>query len=180
MLVAWRCCSLAVEVEIVVRGRPKSNPVLLEREGYYRKHPERRERSSVETVAEPGRPLPTLMVQGDELTLAIWEETCSTLESMGILKKTDSLLVEVFCLNLREMYALNARIREKGHAQLSDDGTTKTCPEVVSWHKLVATHIKLLGELALTPQARLRMVAPEVDNESSNSVSDLMKKLGGK
>ena len=126
-----------------------------------------------------GRPEPTLLVSADDLTVAIWNETCDILDSMSILSKSDKFLLEAYCLNVRELYLLTQRIQKNGHAQISDDGSKKTDPDVVSYHKCMATHIKLMGELALTPQSRLRMVAPEAGNASADKVGDLMKKLGG-
>ena len=159
-------------------GRPKSNPALLESEGYYRKHPDRR--PDGETIkAIVGRPEPTLLVSSDDLTKTIWDETCDILDSMSILNTSDKFLIEAYCLNMRELYFLTQRIQKSGHSQISDDGTRKTDPDVVSYHKCMGTHIKLMGELGLTPQSRLRMVAPDADNASSDKVGDLMKKLGG-
>lgn len=167
------------KINDMVKGRPKSNPALLEAEGYYRKNPDRRPDPSKQIKATSGRPLPTLLVSSDELTLSIWDETCNTMDSLGILAVADRHVIEAYCLNVRELYFLTDAIRKNGHGQLSNDGTKKTCPDVVSWHKCMGTHLKLMGELALTPQARLRMCAPEAKNEGSDMVSDLMKKLGG-
>ena len=161
----------------MAKGRPKSNPKLLEAEGAYRKHPERRPDESQLVSGEEGRPLPTLLVQADELTFEIWNETCDTLDTLGVLTKSDRFLIEAFCLNVRELYLLTKASQQNGHGQFGDDGTRKTCPNVVSYHKCMGTHIKLMGELALTPQSRLRMVAPEAKNESSDKVGSLLERL---
>ncbi len=161
------------------RGRPRHAPALLEAEGYYRKHPERKPEEGALIEGTPGRPEPPLLVRSDDLSVDIWNETCDTLDSLGLLTKTDLFLLEAFCINLRELYHLTELIRQNGHGQFSDDGTRKTCPNVVSFHKCMGTHIKLLSELALTPQARLRVLRPpSTDGDGTDEVGDLMKKLG--
>ena len=161
-------------------GRPKSNPQLLEAAGSYKKNPDRRPDESIAITAIVGRPDPTLLVQADELTTLIWNETCDILDSMSILNTSDKFLIESYCLNAREFFRLTKMIQEEGHSQMKEDGTRVTCPHVVSWHKCQATHVKLMNELGLTPQARLRMTAPTVENSSGDKVADLMSKLGGK
>lgn len=161
-------------------GRPKSNPQLLEAAGSYKKNPDRRPDESIAIKAIVGRPDPTLLVQADELTLSIFNETCDVLDSMSILNTSDRYLIEAYCLNARELFYLTQQIQKQGHGQLKDDGTRVTCPNVVSWHKCMGTHVKLMNELGLTPQARMRMVAPDAKNEGTDKVTDLMNSLGGK
>ena len=161
-------------------GRPKSNPTLLEASGAYEKNPSRRPDESIAIKAIVGRPDPSILVQADELTLSIFNETCDVLDSMSILNTSDRFLIEAYCLNARELFYLSKLIQDNGHGQLKEDGTRVTCPNVVSWHKSMGTHIKLMNELGLTPQARLRMTAPTVENASTDKVTDLMNKLGGK
>lgn len=161
-------------------GRPKSNPKLLEAAGAYVKNPDRRPDESTAIKEIAGRPEPSILIQADDLTTLIWHETCDILDSMSILNKSDKFLIEAFCLNSRELFRLSRLVQENGHGQLKDDGTRVTCPNVVSWHKGMGTHIKLMNELGLTPQARMRMTAPVVENSSTDKVTSLMDKLGGK
>ena len=161
-------------------GRPKSNPKLLEVSGAYAKNPDRRPDDSTAIKAIVGRPEPSILVQADTLTLSIFQETCDILDSMSILNKSDVYLIEAYSLNARELFRLTQLVQEQGHGQLKDDGTRVTCPNVVSWHKCMGTHVKLMNELGLTPQARMRMVSPEANNDSTDKVTDLMKQLGGK
>jgi len=162
------------------RGRPRTNPALLEAKGSYAKNPDRRPDPATAIKVSEGRPVPTILIQSDELSVAIWEETCDILDGMSILNKSDKFLIEAYCLNLREMYLLTKIIRESGHSQMKEDGSRVTCPHVVSWHKCSQTHLKLMNELGLTPQARTRMTAPVVESGGGDKVTDLMDKLGGK
>lgn len=162
------------------KGRPRKNPALLEAQGAYDKNPDRRPDPATAIKVSQGRPEPTMLIQADELSVAIWNETCDTLDGMSILNKSDRFLIETYCLNLREMYLLTKIIREQGHSQMKDDGTRVTCPHVVSWHKCQGTHLKLMNELGLTPQARTRMCAPTVESSGpGDRVASLMEKLGG-
>jgi len=99
---------------------------------------------------------------------------------MSILTASDKFLIEAYCINLRELYVLADMVRKEGHFQVKPDGTRVACPNVISYHKLMGTHIKLMNELGLTCQARLRMAAPTVDTgNKTDDVADLMKRLGG-
>ena len=161
-------------------GRPRSNPQLLEASGAYRKNPDRRQDESTAIAAITGRPEPSFLIQADELCTLIFNETCDILGSMSILNTSDRFLIEAYCLNSRELFHLTQIIQKDGHGQLKDDGSRVTCPNVVSWHKCMGTHIKLMNELGLTPQARLRMTAPVAENDSTDKVTALMNSLGSK
>jgi len=159
----------------MARGRPRQHPTLREAEGAYRKDPQLRPTHLIE-VAE-GTPEPTLLISGCELSKKIWDETVATLTEIDLINKTDRFLLEAFCLNLRELYSLTSIIQVNGHYQQDENGR-KTDPVVVSYHKVMATHIKLLNELGLTPQARLRMIGPS-EKKDDTGVADLMKRLSG-
>ena len=159
------------------RGRPRHNPILMEAEGAYRKNPQNRPTTLIKV--DEGTPGPPLLVQSDELALEIWNEACDKLRDIGLLNKTDSFLIEAFALNLRELYRMAQPVREKGHSQVGDDGLRKADPNVVSYHKLMGTHIKLMNELGLTPSARTRMVGPSKKGDD-DGVLKLMERLGGK
>ena len=160
-------------------GRPRSNPQLLEAQGSYKRNPGRKPDADKTIKAITGRPEPTMLVQTDDLTVAIWDDTCNELESLGILAVSDRFLIEAYVLNLREFYKLTQYVQASGHA-ISDDRGLKTDPNVVSYHKIMDRHIKLMGELALTPQARLRMTAPTVESDAGDDITKLLGKLGGK
>ncbi len=127
-----------------------------------------------------GRPSPSILVQADELSLAIYNETCDILQDMGILTQQDGIMIEAFSLNYRELALCFKEMQANGIESETQRGSGKSTVHTTNAHKFMATHIKLMGELGLTPSARLRMVPPERKTDSGSPVDDLLKKLGGK
>ena len=143
----------------MVRGRKPKRQELATRDGSWNAHPER-EKEVVPTTCE--RPSAPLLVQADELTLALWDETCDILQSMRLLVAEDKPLIEAYVLN----YADNGNLKASGSA--------------TNYARYIQAHQKLLSELGLTPSSRARLASP-VDRSASesNPVGDLLKKLGG-
>ena len=126
-----------------------------------------------------GRPTPSILVQADELSLAIYNETCDTLQTLGILTEQDGIMIESFALNYRELALCIKDMQQNGIEAETQRGNGKSSVHTTNYHKFMATHLKLMGELGLTPSARLRMVPPERKADSGSPVDDLLKKLGG-
>lgn len=127
-----------------------------------------------------GRPTPSILVQADELSLAIYNETCDILQTLGILTEQDGILIESFSLNYRELALCIKDMQKNGIEAETQRGNGKSSVHTTNYHKFMATHLKLIGELGLTPSARLRMIPPERNAGSGSPVDDLLKKLGGK
>jgi P27 family predicted phage terminase small subunit len=161
----------------MVRGRKPKRQELATRDGSWNTHPER-EKEVVPTTCE--RPSPPLLVQADELTLALWDETCDILQSMRLLVAEDKPLIEAYVLN----YALFLRcvqdIQKNGDTYVADNGNLKASGSATNYARYIQAHQKLLSELGLTPSSRARLASP-VDRSASesNPVGDLLKKLGG-
>ena len=156
-------------------GRKCANPKLLEISGHYRKNGGRPE---AEIPTESSRPLPSLLIQSDELTLALFNETCESLESMGILAKQDLALIEAYVCNYRELVLAIEQMRKEGPVVEGTRGP-KTNPIVTHYHNLMSSHRLMLGELGLTPSARAKMVKPTANRSEGDPVGELMKRLGG-
>ena len=127
-----------------------------------------------------GRPSPSILVQSDELSLAIYNETCDILQTMGILTEQDGVLLEAFSLNYRELALCIKEMQANGIEAETQRGSGKSTVHATNYHKFLSVHLKMIGELGLTPSARLRMVPPERKADSGSPVDDLLKKLGGK
>ena len=127
-----------------------------------------------------GRPLPSILVQADDLSLAIYNETCDILQTLGILTQQDGIMIEAFALNYRELALCFKDMQKNGIESETQRGSGKSTVHTTNSHKFMATHIKLMGELGLTPSARLRMIPPERKADSASPVDVLLKKLGGK
>lgn len=159
------------------RGPKPKQVKLREQEGAFRGGKTKKP-SELPTVL--GRPTPSILVQGDELSLAIYNETCDILQALGILTEQDGILIESFALNYRELALCIKDMQKNGIEAETQRGNGKSSVHTTNYHKFMATHLKLIGELGLTPSARLRMVPPERNPGSGSPVDDLLKKLGGK
>ena len=126
------------------------------------------------------RPEPTLLVQSDELALALWHETCNTLDFMGFLKHEDGPIIEAYVLNYGLLLRCIQEIHKSGDTSITRDGGSKASGAATNYGRYIQTHIKLLSELGLTPSARTRLAPPESrSGNEQNPVGDLIKKLAG-
>ena len=156
-------------------GRPKHSPILREAEGGYRKDPQRRPESFINGAE--GLPEPSDLVAGDELAMKIWTEACAALKSIGLLTKTDKFLIEAYTMNYREFIVLMRYVHKNGHDTTGQNGERKTDPAVISMHKISDRHIKLMNELGLTPQGRMRL-AGSTGKPENGDVRSLLERLG--
>lgn len=146
-------------------------------DGTHKDNPARRK--SVVPVRDK-RPEPSLLVQGDELTLALWHETCDTLSFMGFLKYEDAPTIEAYVLNYGLLLRCIQEIHKNGDTTITRDGGSKASGAATNYGRYVQTHIRLLSELGLTPSSRTKLAPPESRNNSEDSaVGDLLRKLGG-
>lgn len=159
------------------RGPHPKQVKLRESEGAYRSGKTKKP-SELPTVL--GRPTPSILVQADDLSLAIYNETCDILQTLGILTQQDGILIESFALNYRELALCIKDMQKNGIESETQRGSGKSSVHTVNYHKLISHHLKMMGELGLTPSARLRMVPPERKADSGSPVDSLLKKLGGK
>ena len=146
-----------------------------QREGTNRLHPERR-KEIVPTTDK--RPEPPLLVQSDDLCLALWNETCDMLQSMRFLVAEDRQVLEAYVLNYRELLVCADEMRQHGATAESLTGS-KSTGAAQNWSKFMSLHLKLLNELGLTPAARAKLAPPENrSKKENNAVGKLIKKLG--
>lgn len=162
----------------MARGRKPKRQELSELDGSWSTHPERA-REVVPTTSE--RPEPPLLVQTDELSLALWHETCDMLQSMRFLVKEDKPLIEAYILNYSLLLRCIQDIQKQGDTYIAENGNVKASGTATNYARYIQTHQKLLSELGLTPASRARLASP-LDRSSSeeNSVGQLLKKLSGK
>ena len=159
------------------RGPKPKQVKLREQEGAFRGG---KAKAPVELPTVIGRPSPSILVQSDDLSLAIYQETCDVLQTLGILTQQDGIMIEAFALNYRELALCIKDMQKNGIEAETQRGNGKSSVHTTNYHKFMGTHLKLMGELGLTPSARLRMVPPERKADSGSPVDALLKKLGGK
>lgn len=158
-----------------MQGRKKTRQEAAVAEGMHRLHPERQQ--EIVPVTD-SRPEPPLLVQADELCVALWNETCDVLQSMRFLVAEDKQVLESDVLNYRELLVCAEEMRNSGQTCPTANGS-KPSGASQNWGRLMGLHIKLLNELGLTPSARARLAPPKNrSSQEDNSVGNLLKKLG--
>jgi len=146
-------------------------------DGTHKNNPERK-KSIVPTRSE--RPDPPLLIQGDELALALWHETCDQLSFMGFLTLEDKPIIESYVLNYALLLGCIQNLRESGDIDTTREGGSRASGHATNYQRYMQTHIKLLSELGLTPSARVKLAPPESrSKDENNPVGDLLKKLAG-
>ena len=146
-------------------------------DGTHKNNPNRK-KAIVPTRSE--RPDPSLLIQGDELALAIWHETCDQLSFMGFLTLEDKPILESYTLNYALLLRCIQSLVKDGDTDVTREGGTRASGHATNYQRYMQTHIKLLSELGLTPSARVKLAPPESrSSQEDNPVGDLLKKLAG-
>lgn len=160
-----------------MKGRKPKRQELRAVDGSDRANPER----AKEIVpVRDDRPSPTAIVRANPLALALWEETCDTLQNMKFLCLEDAPVLEAYVLNYTLLLNCIQSMFKEGDTSTTRDGGTKASGSATNYGRYSATHIRLLTELGLTPVARQRLAPPQSRNkDESNPVGDLLKKLSG-
>ena len=157
------------------RGPKPKHPKLLEKEGYYRTPPERKQ---AELTVIEGRPEPTPLVAASDVSMNLWNQTLDLLASMDIVNKTDLFLLEAFVTNYVMVLDLSTKVMQNGHAQQTTTGA-KRSPDSQVLLAHLDRHLKYLAELGLTPSARARFAPPAKQQDNSNPLLDVMRDLKG-
>jgi len=159
----------------MTRGRKPLATEVAEANGSYRKNPQRRPKNSIKGGS--GIPIKPDFVELDETASAVWDETVSVLKDCNILSETDSHLLTNYVVTYSEWK--KAAIHVSNHGHENEDGKTST--QSMTFHKLADRHMKLMGELGLSPSSRARLsVATSKDQEQQGtSLASIIKELKG-
>jgi P27 family predicted phage terminase small subunit len=157
-----------------MRGRKPLATKVAEANGSYRKNPSRKPANIINAAA--GIPVKPDFVELDETASAVWDETVGVLKDCGILSETDTHLLTSYVSCYAEWLKAYLHVSKHGH---ESDG--KTSPQSMTFHKLADRHLKLLGELGLSPSSRARLsVATSKDQETQGvSLASIIKDLQG-
>ena len=157
------------------RGRKPLATEVAEANGSYKKNPARRPQNTIKGGS--GIPVKPDFVELDETASAVWDETVNVLKECGILSKTDLHLLTNYVVTYSEWKKAYLHVSKHGHE--NEDG--KTSPQSMTFHKLADRHLKLLGELGLSPssRARLSVATSSTDKEEEVSIASLLKSMKG-
>ena len=156
------------------RGRRPLATEVAEANGSYRKNPARRPHKKIK--GGEGIPIKPDFVELDETASAVWDETVEVLKSCNILTETDTHLLTTYVTTYSEWLKAFKYVSKHGH-----ESEGKTSPQSMTFHKLSDRHLKLLGELGLSPSSRARLsVATSKDQEAQGvSLASIIKDLQG-
>ena len=159
----------------MTRGRKPLATEVAEANGSYRKNPARRPTKIIK--GSDGIPIKPDFVESDEVASAIWDETVDVLKDCGILSQTDTHLLTNYVVTYSEWRKAFVHVSKYGHE--NEDGKTST--QSMTFHKLADRHLKLLGELGLSPSSRARLSVAKSDagQEEKESLASVLRQLTG-
>lgn len=158
-----------------MRGRKPKATAEKERAGSYRKDPQRRNKN--EPKARRGYPKKPNLIAACKVASAQWDETCKTLDELGILTIADRSMLWLYCQTYAEYLKLQQHVREHGCSQTNDKGNVSQTPEAVQVHRYADRLIKLMAEMGLTPSSRSRLVVKQAEEED-NPIEILLQRMG--
>ena len=159
----------------MTRGpKPRATKVA-EAHGSYKNNPARRPTNIISGGS--GIPVKPDFVELDETASAVWDETVEVLKDCGILSETDTHLLTSYVSCYAEWKKAYLHVAKYGHE--NEDGKTST--QSVTFHKLADRHLKLLGELGLSPssRARLSVATSDTGKKEKESIASLLKAMKG-
>ena len=158
-----------------MRGRKPRAIEVQEASGAFEKNPDRRPKKTISSDSRS--PTAPSFIESDETAFKVWNETVDVLRDCGILSKTDTHLLATYCSTYSEWTKCHTYIQTNGH----EDSNGKTSPQSVAYFKLSAQHMKLIGELGLSPssRARLSVVTSAEAKEETTSLTDIIKTIKG-
>jgi P27 family predicted phage terminase small subunit len=162
----------------MARGRKPTASAIHEKNGAYEKNPDRKNHAEPQAIA--GAPEMPITVSLDEIAAAKWNETCEFLKQMGILSKSDVVLLEQFCVTYSLYYLTLQKVRQIGVVlvQKDDDGVKlKRNQFTTELQRLMDRLQKLVSELGLSPSSRSRLTA-SITNDEDDEFSQWLRRGG--
>ena len=161
------------------RGRKPLATEVKKMNGTFIKNPKYENKK--EPKPKKGWPTPTELVSADPKALEKWNETCQILEECNVLTTADRDLLELFCINHSQYYALVEKVAKIGiiNEFVNSRGETvmKRSPYQAELGKIADRQQKLLTEFGLTPSSRSRIQT--VSDSDAESPFDKWMERGG-
>jgi len=90
-----------------------------------------------------------------------WMRVMRIMEPMGVITEAEADILAMYCNSYARWVQCNREIERQGLLILSDKGTAMRNPLLKVADDAERTMLRILGELGMTPSARVRLVAPE-------------------
>ena len=155
-------------------GRTRMHPKLAEQNGTFAANPARYANSPPE--ASPEKPAVPDVIAACPVATKVWHETCQALDDIGILSKSDTFIIEMYCTSYAEYLKLTAIVRKEGFSVQNRSGVTAN-PNANAWEKAKSSVLRCMAQLGLTPSARAKLDAPKKDDDISDA-DKMCKELG--
>ena len=151
-------------------GRPRKPTKLLERSGAFQVNPERRRPGEPE--ADPAEPVMPADLDGDGARA--WEEMTAYLRQMGILSKSDTHMLAMYCRAYSDYMRCQRMTEEKGLVS-SVNGKLKRNPFDHAKRDYYNLMMRILGRFGLSPADRSQLDIGRAADESQNPFIKLSK-----
>ena len=161
-----------------MKGRRPMSKAVKELTGSAAKDPQRVNHNEVK--AKSGRPPMPEAVKEDPIAAGCWNRICDQLDEMQMLTTADEYLLMTTCICYSQMQALHKEIRGGNVCIENSNGMLVSHPCALHYHKFQDRFLKCLDSLGLTPGSRIRLHAPNPDEELDEFQNWLAAVPGGK
>ena len=93
----------------------------------------------------------------DAIGKRAWKEITSDIDSLGLLSKTDSHAIELYCYCYSRQHLAEQEIQQNGTTYILPSGVVKPHPAVAIANEAGKQKKALLEQFALTPRSRQRI-----------------------
>jgi len=126
-----------------------------------------------------GFPVAPEVVASDPVAMQCWHTMCHQLDEMDLLVTSDLYVLQVAATSYSQMTALNKELSGGRVTIENSKGDLVAHPAAMHFHRFQSTFVKCLGELGLTPSSRLRLHAPDPEQDADDFAQWLNSAGGG-
>ena len=113
-----------------------------------------------------GFPVAPDIVSDDPVAMQCWQTMCRQLNEMDLLVTSDLYVLQVAAMSYSQMTALNRELSGGRVTMENAKGDLVAHPAAMHFHRFQSTFVRCLGELGLTPSSRLRLHAPDPEQDA--------------
>ena len=110
---------------------------------------------------QPRKRRPKIPAHLTDLERVEWRRLMRILEAMGVMTEVEADILALYCQNYVRWVQCNREIERGGLIVVSEKGTAMRNPLLKVADDAQRTMLRCMGELGMTPSARVRLTTPE-------------------
>jgi P27 family predicted phage terminase small subunit len=121
-------------------------------------------------TAKPSAPNPPSWL--DREAKAEWRRVVPDLDRLGVLAQVDRAVLATYCSSWAKFVQAEQAIQRDGITVIGHRGAERKHPAWQQWREAAGVVAQLSRELFASPNARLRSIKPEGDDEQEDDILD--------